>query len=90
MYPKIYNTINNFGIQNKNSFDFVFSNWKSRKQNGPINPKIINELPVPTKLILVTEMLSKPKKVNEQEQTRIVPSPKLVAETVEIKKNQQF
>ena len=27
LYPKIYNRINNFVIQNKNSFDFLFSNW---------------------------------------------------------------
>ena len=96
LYPKIYNRINNFGIQNKNSF--VFSNWKARKQNGPISPKIINELPVPSKQILVTKMLSKPKnskdyqgrEVNEHEKTPIVPSPKLVAETVEIKKTNNF
>ena len=56
LHPKIYIRINNFGIQNKNSFDFVFSNWKAKKQNGPISPKIINELPAPTKQILVTEM----------------------------------
>ena len=62
LYSKVYNTINNFGIQNRNSFDFAFSNWKARKQNGPISPKIINELPAPAKQILVTEMLSKPKK----------------------------
>ena len=87
LYPKIYNRINNFGIQNKNSFDFVFSNWKAKKQNGPISPKIINELPAPTKQILVTEMWSKPKnpkdyqgrEVNEHEQAPIFPSPKLVA-----------
>ena len=95
---KIYNRINNFGIQNKNSFDFVFSNWKARKQNGPISPKIINELPAPTKQILVTEMLSKPKnrkdyhgrQVKKHEQAPIVPSPKLVFETVEIKKTSNF
>ena len=71
-----------------------FSDWIERKQNGPISPKIINELPPPTKQILVTEMLSKPKnprdyqgrEVNEHEQAPIVPSPNLVAETVEIKK----
>ena len=98
MYPKIYNRINNFGIQNKNSFDFVFSNWKAKKQNGPISPKIINELPAPTKQILVTEMWSKPKnpkdyqgrEVNEHEQAPIIPSPKLVAKTVDIKKTNNF
>ena len=28
LYPKIYNRINNSGIQNKSSFDFGFSNWR--------------------------------------------------------------
>ena len=95
LYPKIYNRVNNFGIQNKNSFDFFFSNWKARKQ---ISPKIINALPALLKQILVTEMLSKPKnrkdyqgrEVNEHEQAPIAPSPKLVAETVEIKKTNNF
>ena len=98
LYPKIYNRINKSGIQNKNSFDFVFSNWRARKQSGPISPKIINELPAPVKQILVTEMLSKPKnpkdyqgrQVKEHEQALIVPSPKLVSETVEIKKTSSF
>ena len=97
LYPKINNRINNFGIQNKNSFDFFFSNWKARKQNEPISPKIINALPALLKQILVTEMLSKPKnpkdyqgrEVNEHEQAPIAPSPKLVAE-IEIKKTKKF
>ena len=98
LHPKIYIRINNFGIQNKNSFDFVFSNWKARKQSGPISPKIINEMPAPTKQILVREMLSKPKnpkdyqgrEVNEHKQAPIVPSPKLVDETVGIKNTNNF
>ena len=28
LYPKIYNRIDNSGIQNKSSFDFGFSNWR--------------------------------------------------------------
>ena len=57
----------------------IFSTWKTRKQNNgrPIAPKIINELPAPTKQVLVTDMLSKAKnpkdyqnrEVNEFEQT---------------------
>ena len=94
LHPKIYNRINNFGIQNKSNFDFAFSNWRTRKQNGAISPKIINELPAPTKQLMVTEMLSKRKnpkdyqgrELNEYEQAPITPSPKLTAETVEIKK----
>ena len=62
LYPKIYNRINNFGIQNKNSFGFACSNWKARKQNnGPVASKIINEFPDSSKQVLVTEMLLKPK-----------------------------
>ena len=55
-------------------------------------------MPAPVKQILVTEMLSKPKnpkdyqgrQVKEHEQALIVPSPKLVSETVEIKKTSSF
>ena len=61
LYPKIYNRANAFGIKNKNDFDFVFQSWKAKRQNGPICPKIINELPMPTKQHLVTKMLSKVK-----------------------------
>ena len=32
-----------------------------KQNNGPIAPKIINELPTPTKQVLVTDMLSKAK-----------------------------
>ena len=82
LYPKIYNRINNFGIQNKSSFDFAFSNWRVRKQNNePIAPKIINELQASIKQFLVTEMLSKPKnpkgykdrEINEFEQAPLYP-----------------
>ena len=55
-------------------------------------------MPVPTKQILVTEMLSEPKnpkyyqgrEVIEHEQAPIVLSTTLVAETVEIKKTNNF
>ena len=95
LYPKIYNRINNFGIQNKSSFDFAFSNWRVRKQNNEaVSPKIIDELPAPTKQVLITKMPSKPKnpknhqnrEVNEHYQDSIVPAPNFRAETVEIKK----
>ena len=78
LFPKIYNRTNNVGAQKESTFEFVFSTWKTRKQNngGPIAPKIINELPAPTKQVLVTDMLSKAKnpkdyqnrEVNEFEQ----------------------
>ena len=60
LYPKIYYRINIFDIKNKNDLDFVFSTWKI-KQNGPIAPKIINELPSPANQLLVTQILSKAK-----------------------------
>ena len=73
-------------------------NKMDQSVHGSISPKIINELPAPTKQILVTEMLSKPKnpkdyqgrEVIEHEPAPIVLSTKLVAETVEIKKTNNF
>ena len=89
LYPKIYNRVNVFGIKNKNDFDFVFQSWKAKRQNGPADPKMINELPMPTNQFLVTKMLSKAKDpedyqkrtVNEFEQAP------LVSETVEVISN---
>ena len=89
LYPKIYNRVNVFGIKNKNDFDFVFQSWKARTQNGPVGPKIINELLTPTNQLLVTKILSKAKDpkdyqkrtVNEFEQAP------LVSETVEVISN---
>lgn len=57
-------------------------------------PKIIDELPAPTKQVVATEMLPKWKnpngyqgrEVNEHEQAPIAPALKFTAETVEIKK----
>ena len=59
LYPKIYNSENVFGIKNKNEFDFAFQSWKTKRQNGPVGLKIINELPTPTNQLLLTKMLSK-------------------------------
>ena len=80
LYPKIYNRVNVFGIKNKNDFDFVFQSWKAKRQNGPVGPKIKNELPTLTNQLLVTKMLSKAKDpkdyqkrtVNEFEQAPLV------------------
>ena len=55
------NSVNVFGIKNKNDFDFVFQSWRAKRQNGPVSPKITNELPTPTNQLLVTKMLSKAK-----------------------------
>ena len=89
LYPKIYNRVNVFGIKNINDFDFVFQSWKAKRQNGPVGPKIMNELPTPANQLFVTKMLSKAKDpkdyqkrtVNEFEQAS------LVSETVEIISN---
>ena len=37
LYPKIYNRVNHFGIQNKTQFEFVFSNWRAKKHTGMIS-----------------------------------------------------
>ena len=66
LFPKIYNRINNFVVQKESNFEFAFAVWKARKQNkGIIAPKIINELLTPTKQVLVTDMLSKPKNLKD-------------------------
>ena len=89
LYSKIYNRVNVFGIKNKNDFDFVFQSWKAKRQNGPISPKIINELPMPTNQLLVTKMLSKAKDPKDY-QKRTVKDFKqgpLASETVEVISN---
>ena len=76
LFPKLSNRINNFGIQNKKNFEFNFSSWKIKKQNGPIATKIVNDLPPSAKQTLITGVLSKPKnpkdykcrQINENEQ----------------------
>ena len=65
LYPKIYNRVNSFGIENKTNFDFVFSNWKAKKQSSTISPKIVNKLPTPTKQKLIADSLSPAKKSGE-------------------------
>ena len=47
LFSKIYNRTNNFGIQNKNNFDFYFQTWKNRKTAWAIAPKILKQLPLP-------------------------------------------
>ena len=73
-----------------------FEVGKQEKKNGPISPKIINELPAPTNQLLVTDMLSKTKnpkdyqermEVHEFEQAPIDSNSKLIAETLEYKNN---
>ena len=72
LFPKIYNRISNFGVQKERNFEFAFSTWKARKQNnGAIALKIINELPTPTKQVLVTEMLPKPKNLKDYQNREV-------------------
>ena len=61
LYPKIYNRMNNFGIKNKTQFEIIFSNRKAEKHTGVVSPKIVNELPTPTKQTLIMDSLSLPK-----------------------------
>ena len=57
-FSKIYNRTNNFGIQNKNNFDFYFQTWKSRKTAGAIALKILKQLPLLQANQITTEFLS--------------------------------
>ena len=56
LFSKIYNRTNNFGIQNKNNFDF--QTWKKRKAAGAIATKILKQLPLPQANQITTEVLS--------------------------------
>ena len=56
-FSKIYNRTNNFGIQNKNNFDFYFQTWKNRKTARAIAPKILKQLPLPQANQITTEVL---------------------------------
>ena len=58
LFGKIYNRTNNFGIQNKNNFNFYFQTWKNRKTAGVISPKIVKQMPLPQANQTTTEVLS--------------------------------
>ena len=58
LFSKIYNRTNNFGIQNKNNFDFYFQTWKSRKTAGATGPKILKQLPLAQENQITAEVLS--------------------------------
>ena len=64
LFSKICNRTNNFGIQNKNNFDFHFQTWKNRKTAGAIAPKILKQLPLPQASQITTEFLSTAKGPN--------------------------
>ena len=79
LFSKIYNRTSQFEIQNKNTFDFYFQTWKNSKQNGPIAPKIVNQLSQNQANQITTAVLSKAKvpkdykgrKVNKNKQAPI-------------------
>ena len=83
------NSVNVFGIKNKNDFDFVFQSWRARRQNGRVGPKIINELPTPTNQLLVTKMLSKTKDPKDYQKRTVYKSEQapLGIETIEVISN---
>ena len=58
LFSKIYNRTNNFGIQNKNNFDFYFQTWKNRKTAGTLGPKLLKQLPLPQANQVTCEVLS--------------------------------
>ena len=58
LFSKIYNRVNNFGIQNKNNFDSYFQTWKNRKTAGAIGPKLLKQLPLAQANQITTEVLS--------------------------------
>ena len=57
LFSKIYNRTNNFGIQNKNNFDFYFQMWKNRKTAGALGPKLLKQLPLPQANQVTCEVL---------------------------------
>ena len=58
LFSKIYNRVNNFGIQNKNNFHSYFQTWKNRKTAGAIGPKLLKQLPLAQANQITTEVLS--------------------------------
>ena len=71
LFSKIYNRMNNFGIQNKNNFDFHFQTWKNRKTAGAIAPKILKQLPLPQANQITTEVLSTAKDPSSYEDKEV-------------------
>ena len=71
LFSKIYNRTNNFGIQNKNNFDFYFQTWKNRKTAGAIAPKILKQLPLPQANQITTEVLLTAKDLSNYQDTEV-------------------
>ena len=71
LFSKIYSRTNNFGIQNKNNFDFYFQTWENRKTAGAIVPKITKQLPLPQANQITTEVLSTAKDPSSYEDREV-------------------
>ena len=71
LFSKIYNRTSQFGIQNKTTFDFYFSTWKYRKQNGSVAKRIVNQLSPSQAKQITVDCLSEPKDPKDY-QNRIV------------------
>ena len=63
--------MNNFGIQNKNNFDFFIQTWKNTKTAGAIGPKILKQLPLAQANLITTEVFSMDREVQKNEQVPI-------------------
>ena len=77
LLSKIYNRINNFAIQKKNSFDFHFQTWKKRKTTGAIAPKILKQLPLPQANQITTEVLLTAKNSSDYEDRKVTENEKV-------------
>ena len=71
LFSKIYNRTNNFGIQNKNNFDFYFQTWKNGKTAEAIAPKILKQLPLPQLNQITTEVLSTAKDLSNYQDREV-------------------
>ena len=65
LFSKICNRASQFEIQNKATFDFYFQTWKSRKQNGSVATKIVNQLSPSQAKQITTEVLSQAKNLKD-------------------------
>ena len=98
LFSKIYNRTSQFGIQNKNTFDFYFQTWKNRKQNGLVVTRVVDKLPPNQAKQVTTEVLSQSKDpkdyqdriIHENEQAPIdfeIPNEEFVPTMVKIVPN---
>ena len=67
LFPKIYNRINQFGIQNKSEFELAFSLWKINKQQPKMieSSKVLNRFSIQQKIHLYIKKESTLTKMNK-------------------------